>query len=114
MASVLATLLGMSAERNPPLRNVHNGEVDGVGEVALQDGTVDVLEGGVVAEFQLGSQREEMTPYTDLFGVLEALGIARLVEQTVLREGAQVLHLPLSFVNMNVSGLDGIVGSHVM
>ena len=55
MASVLATLLGMSAERNPPLRNVHDGEVDGVGEVALQDGTVDVLEGGVVAEFQLGS-----------------------------------------------------------
>ena len=104
----------MSAERNPPLGDVHDGEVDGVGEVALEDGTVDVLEGGVVAEFQLGRQSEGKTPYSDLFGVLEALGIARLVKQPVLCEGAQVFHLPLSLVNMNVSCLDGIVSGHVI
>ena len=114
MASVLATLLEMSAERNPPLGNVHDGEVNGVGEVALQNGTINVLERGVVAEFQLGDQNKKKATYRDLLGVLEALGIARLVKQTVLCEGAQVLHLPLSFVNMNVSCLNRIVSGHVI
>ena len=68
------------------------------GVSAFYEASSDVFESGVVAEFQLRNEPRPDRTYGDLFGILKTFGITGCVEETVLGEGAQVLHFPLSLL----------------
>ncbi|MBR5124254.1 MAG: hypothetical protein IKU90_03910 [Clostridia bacterium] len=94
------------------LSELHDREFGNIGEVVLDERTVDVFEGGVVVEVQLHRQVSIEVAYDNLLGALQTLRIAGVVLDAVQGKGTQILGSTISLINMNVSRLNRLEGGH--